>query len=216
MTATDFPKTDQNRIRRLAKRGAYDRETIYPIVDAAQVCHVAFVHEGQPVVIPTIHAREDDTIYLHGAPASRLLKVVAAGAPLCVAVTHLDGLVVARSLFNSSMNYRSAVLFGHGRLLETSEEKLHALEVISEHLLPGRWAEARPTTTTELNATAVVAIEIETGSAKVRTGGPVDDEEDYSLPIWAGVIPLQVHALTPEPDSRLAPGIPVPDYLLGR
>lgn len=210
-----FPKTPRNRVRRLAQRGDYDRSTIYAIVDEALICHVSFVQDGQPYVIPTIHARQGDTLLLHGAKASRLLKHVAAGAPICVAVTILDGLVLARSVFNSSMNYRSAVLFGAGRLLTGTADKLTALEVISEHLLPGRWAGARRPTDHELNATSVVAVDIASASAKVRTGPPGDEEEDYALPVWAGVVPLRQQALPPQADARLDPDVTLPPYLAG-
>ncbi len=208
-----FPQTERNRIRRLPKRGAYDKETIYGIVDAAPICHVGFVDHGQPVVIPTIHARRGDKLFLHGAPASRLLKHIQRGAPVCVTVTLLDGLVLARSVFHHSMNYRSAVIFGRGRLLEEDAEKLAALEAITEHVMPGRWADARQPTTAELRATTVVEIAIEEASAKARTGPPVDDEEDYGLPVWAGVLPTALTYAAPIPDPRLRAGIEPPDYL---
>ena len=210
---TDFAKTDQNRIRRMPERGHYDRESIYPIIDEALICHVGIVVDGQPVVIPTIHARIGDELVLHGAPASRLLKYVQAGHPLCVTITLLDGLVVARSAFNSSMNYRSVVIYGHGRLIDDDAEKLAALAAVTEHLLPGRWQEVRPTTQKELDATTVVAIAMESASAKVRTGPPHDDEADQELPIWAGVLPLRLQALQPIADPELADTISIPEYL---
>lgn len=206
---TVFERTPRNTVRRLPARAAYDREQIYAIVDAAPICHVGFVQEGQPYVIPTIHARLGDTLVFHGAPASRLLKHIAAGEPLCVAVTVLDGIVLARSVFHHSMNYRSAVLFGRGRILE-GEEKWQALEAITEHVWPGRWGEARQPTPQELKATLVVGMEIESASAKVRTGPPKDDEADYALPIWAGVVPVSLVYGEPEPDPHLAPGIAPP------
>lgn len=210
---TTFPQTDLNRVRRIPQRGAYDKETIYGIIDAAPICHVGFVDGGQPVVIPTIHARRDDRLFLHGAPASRMLKHIQSGAPLCVAITILDGLVLARSVFHHSMNYRSVVLFGRGRLLEDDEEKLAALETITEHVLPGRWADARQPNRRELQATSVVEIVIEQASAKVRTGPPGDDEEDYALPVWAGVLPVKLAYGDPVPDPLLAEGIEPPGYL---
>lgn len=208
-----FPKTDRTRLRRLPARGHYDRDTVYSIIDESLICHVGIVDDGQPVVIPTIHARQDDELILHGANASRLLKVIQAGAPLCVTITLLDGLVLARSVFHHSMNYRSVVLFGQGRLVETPAEKLRALETLTEHLMRGRWADARRPTTKELSATTVVAIPIETASAKIRTGPPGDDAEDYELPIWAGVLPTSLTFGAPQADPALTDGIPLPDYV---
>ena len=214
----EFPKDPLNRIRRMPERGAYDRETIYAIVDEALICHVAFVDDGRPFVIPTIHARQGDTLYLHGAKASRLIKQIESGQPLCIAVTLVDGLVFARSIFHHSMNYRSALLFGSGRLVDEPGEKLHALQVLSDHVTPERWKDARPPSPKELNATSVVAITIESASAKARSGPPKDDEEDYALPYWAGVLPLSLQAgeavaedsLTEE---RLDKEVRLPDYL---
>jgi uncharacterized protein len=211
-----FPKTKRNTVKRLPKRGEYDRATIYPIIDAALICHVGFVADGQPYVIPTIHARREDTLILHGSTASRLLKQMGSGAPLCITITHLDGLVLARSTFHSSMNYRSAVVFGRGRLLEGEAEKLAALELLTEHLMPGRWADTRQPTVPELKGTSVVAVEIESASAKIRTGPPADDEEDYALPIWAGVLPIQQQWGSPLNDPRLNVGIELPGYLVER
>jgi nitroimidazol reductase NimA-like FMN-containing flavoprotein (pyridoxamine 5'-phosphate oxidase superfamily) len=210
---TDFPVSDRNRIRRLPKRAAYDRDAVYGIVDEALVCHVGFVIDEQPYVIPTIHARHEDILYLHGAPASRLLKHAKARGALCVTVTLLDGLVLARSAFHHSMNYRSAVLFGVGREVTDDEEKLRALATLTEHVARGRWADARQPTPRELKATTVVAMTIESASAKVRQGPPVDDEEDVELPIWAGVLPLALTPQTPVPDSRLAAGVETPAYV---
>jgi nitroimidazol reductase NimA-like FMN-containing flavoprotein (pyridoxamine 5'-phosphate oxidase superfamily) len=209
----EFTKTSINKVRRMPERGVYDRDAIYAIIDAAPICHVGFVQDGQPFVIPTIHARLGDEILLHGAKASRLLKHVQAGQPICITVTLLDGLVLARSVFNSSMNYRSALIFGHGRTIEDRAEKLAGLAALSEHLLPGRWQEARQPTEQELKATTLVAIAIDSASAKVRTGPPSDDEDDYSLPIWAGVLPIRQQFLEPEADTRLATGIPLPDSI---
>ncbi len=208
-----FDKTDLNRVRRLPARGQYDRATIDAIVDEALICHVAFVVGDQPFVIPTIHGRMGDEIVLHGAPASRMIKHIAAGNPVAIAVTLVDGLVLARSVFHSSMNYRSAVLFGRGRLIDDDGDKLTALAAISEHLVRGRWADARQPTQKELDATLVVAVPIDSASAKVRTGPPGDDEEDYALPIWAGVLPFQLQPQPPIADARLSADIEVPGYV---
>lgn len=209
----EFAKTTLNKVRRIPERGAYDPETIYAIIDAALICHVGFVQDGQPFVIPTIHARVGDEILLHGAKASRLLKHVQSGQPICASFTLLDGLVLARSVFHSSMNYRSAVVFGHGRIIEDEAEKVRGLAAISEHLLPGRWDDARPPTAQELQATTLVAVAIDSASAKARSGPPSDDEEDYTLPIWAGVLPIRQQFLVPEADPRLIEGVPVPEYI---
>jgi hypothetical protein len=209
----EFPVTQQNRIRRVPQRGHHDKDTIYRILDEGLVCHVGLVEDHQPVVIPMNYARRDDALILHGAPASRLLKYIQAGHPVCVTVTLLDGLVLARSAYHHSMNYRSVVVFGRGRLIEAEEEKLAALEILSEHILPGRWRDARKPNRQELDATAVVSINIESASAKVRTGPPVDDEEDYQLPVWAGVVPIQQQALPPVSDPRLRKEVRVPTYV---
>lgn len=209
----EFPQTSQNRVRRVPARGAYDKATIYPIVDEALICHVGLVTEGQPVVIPTLHARRGDEILLHGATTSRLMQYAASGAPLCITVTHVDGLVLARSVFHHSANYRSAVLFGTGTLVADEEEKLAALATFTEKLIPGRWEDARRPNAVEMKATSVVAVAIDSASAKVRTGPPKDDEEDYALDVWAGVIPLQVQRLLPDPDPRLDATVTLPAYL---
>jgi len=210
---SEFPIIELNRVRRVPKRGQYDKDTIYRILDEGLVCHVGLVEDGQPVVIPMNYARRDDTVILHGAPASRLVKYVQAGRPVCVTVTLLDGLVVARSVYHHSMNYRSAVVFGRGRLIDAEQEKLAALEVLTEHILPGRWQDARRPNRQELDATSVVSVAIETASAKVRTGPPADDEDDYQLPVWAGVLPIQQQALTPVNDPRLRRDIPLPSSI---
>jgi hypothetical protein len=206
-------QTNRTRIKRLPKRGYYDRETIYNILDEALICHVGFVENEQPIVIPINFARVDDTIVLHGAKASRLLKHVADGHPVCVEATIVDGLVLARSVFHHSVNYRSVVLFGMGRLVDNEQEKLAALEAVTEHLIPGRWKEARLPNRKEMNATSVVSIKIDEASAKVRQGGPLDDEEDYSLPVWAGVLPLQHSPLPPIRDERQSEDIALPSYI---
>jgi nitroimidazol reductase NimA-like FMN-containing flavoprotein (pyridoxamine 5'-phosphate oxidase superfamily) len=210
---TDFPKTEKNSIKRLPKRGYYDRETIYRILDEALICHVGFVEGSQPYVIPINFGRMGDAIILHGAKASRLLKQVEAGNPVCVEVTIVDGLVLARSVFHHSVNYRSVVVFGAGRLIVDEQEKLAALEAVSEHLVPGRWQEARLPNEKELNATSVVAIRIDEASAKVRTGPPVDEEEDYHLPVWAGVLPFQLMPLLPIQDEVQSDGVSLPNYV---
>ena len=210
---TDFAKTEKNSIKRLPKRGYYDRETIYRILDEALICHVGFVEAGQPYVIPINFARVGDYIVLHGAKASRLLKHIEAGNPVCVEATIVDGLVLARSVFHHSLNYRSVVLFGRGRLVLEVQEKLAALEAVSEHLIPGRWKEARLPNPKELNATSVVSIQIDEASAKVRMGPPVDEEEDYALPVWAGVLPLQESPLSPIQDELQSNDVPLPGYI---
>lgn len=213
MSTTTFPKTRRNTVKRLPKRGDYDRATIYPIIDAALICHVGFVIDGQPYVIPTIHARKDDTLILHGSAASRMFEHIASGESICITMTHLDGLVLARSAFHSSMNYRSAVVFGRGHLIEDQQEKVEALAILTEKLMPGRWTDTRQPTPQELKGTSVVAIQIESASAKTRTGPANDDEEDYALPIWAGVLPVQLQWGTPIDDPRLGEGIELPEYI---
>lgn len=210
---TDFVKTKRNRINRLPKRGYYDRETVYRILDEALICHVGFAEGGQPYVIPINFARLGDTIVMHGAKASRLLKHVEAGHPICVEATIVDGLVLARSVFHHSLNYRSVVLFATGRLVEDEIEKLAALEAVTEHLIPGRWKEARRPNRKELNATSVVSIAIDEASAKVRVGPPVDEEEDYGLPVWAGVLPLQEIPSAPVRDAVQSEDVPLPEYI---
>jgi nitroimidazol reductase NimA-like FMN-containing flavoprotein (pyridoxamine 5'-phosphate oxidase superfamily) len=211
--AADFSPTARTTLRRLPKRGSFERQTVYEILDEGFVCHVGFVNDGQPFVIPTAYGRVGDVLYLHGAKASRMLKALAAGSEVCVTVTLVDGLVLARSAFHHSINYRSVVVFGRPRAVESEEEKNAALEAFTEHIMRGRWAEVRRPTPEELAATNVVALPLAEASAKVRTGPPIDDEEDYALPIWAGVLPLRVEPGTPEPDPRLHAGTPVPEYV---
>lgn len=212
---TQFANVDKNRIKRLPERGHYDRETIYGILDEALICHVGFVEDGQPYVIPINFARVGDTIVLHGAKASRLLKHIEAGHPVCVEATIVDGLVLARSVFHHSVNYRSVVLFGRGHAVEEEHEKRLALEAITEHLIPGRWQEARLPSPKELNATRVVLIPIDEASAKIRMGPAVDEQEDYALPVWAGILPLAEKSLVPIQDERLPADIPLPEYIAG-
>jgi uncharacterized protein len=184
--------TKRTTVKRHAERGAYDRETIDAILDEALICHVGFALDGQPYVIPTIHARDGDVLYLHGAPASRMLRALKEGIDACVTVTLLDGLVLARSVYNHSMNYRSVVVLGRPREVTDAAEKLRAMECVVEHVVPGRWSEARQPNRKELKATTILALSIEEASAKIRTGPPVDFDEDLELPYWAGVIPLDL------------------------
>ncbi len=205
-----FNTTPRNKVKRIPKRGHYDKATIYEILDAAFMCHVGFSIEGQPFVIPTAYGRDGDAIYLHGATTSRMLQhLEQAGMPACLTVTHLDGVVLARSTFNSSMNYRSAVVFGTATLLE-DDEKMHALEVITENIWKGRWDEARLPNAKEMKATKVLKLHIESASAKIRTGGPGDEKSDYELPIWAGVIPMTTEYGAAIPDELLHEGIETP------
>ena len=211
--AEDFSPTARTTLRRLPKRGSFERQTVYEILDEGFVCHVGFVSDGQPFVIPTAYGRVGDTLYLHGAKASRMLKALSAGSEVCVTVTLVDGLVLARSAFHHSINYRSVVVFGRARLVESEEEKGSALEAFTEHIMRGRWAEVRWPTPEETAATTVVALPLGEASAKVRTGPPIDDEEDYELPVWAGVLPLRVEPGAPVPDPRLPEATPLPEYV---
>ena len=204
-------KTPRTTVKRLPRRARYDFDTIAAILDAGFLCHIGFMAEGQPFVIPTGFGRDGETLYFHGSSVSRTLKQVADGVPMCLTVTHLDGLVLARSGFHSSMNYRSVVVLGAARKVE-GDEKLHALEVISEQILKGRWAQIRGPSRKELNGTTVLALPIGEASAKVRTGPPVDDEEDYAMPVWAGVLPLAMKAGQPIADDRLPDTIKPPGY----
>jgi nitroimidazol reductase NimA-like FMN-containing flavoprotein (pyridoxamine 5'-phosphate oxidase superfamily) len=204
--------TGKTRIRRLPERGVADRDTIYSILDEGLVCHTAYVIDERPVVIPTLYVRDHDRILLHGSNSMGLARAVRAGSPLSVAVTHLDGLVVARSAFNSSANYRSVVIHGHGRLLET-EDKADAFDVIIDKLIPGRLADLRPSTASEIAQTSVIEIILEEVSAKVRSGGPGDDPEDLDQQVWAGVIPMELVAGEALPAPDLREGIHLPDYL---
>lgn len=192
----------------MPKRGAYDRATIDAILDEALVCHLAFEHDGQPFAIPTLHARVGDVVYVHGSAASRMLRAVGEGIPACLTVTIVDGIVLARSIFHHSMNYRSAILLGIARPVAEPAEKLTALEAFSERLVPGRWADVRPPNRKELKATSVLALPIDEASAKIRTGPPIDDDEDHDLDVWAGVIPVRLTAGEPQDDPLLRPGIP--------
>jgi nitroimidazol reductase NimA-like FMN-containing flavoprotein (pyridoxamine 5'-phosphate oxidase superfamily) len=204
--------TARTRVVREPDRAVYDREAVYQILDEGFICHVGFNVDGQPFVIPTSYGRAGDNLYIHGSAASRMLRNVDGGIPVCITVTLLDGLVLARSIFNHSMNYRSVVILGTATAVVDPSEKLEALRSLSEHILPGRWAESRYPNERELKATTALRVPITEFSAKVRQGPPVDDEEDYAFRTWAGVIPLETVARTPIPDARCAPEIPVPAY----
>lgn len=213
MNQTEFPKTGRNTVIRAPKRAHYDRETVHAILDASSICHVGFVAHDQPFVIPTIYGRDGDRLFIHGAAASRMLRELRAGIPACITVTLLDGLVLARSAFHHSMNYRSVMLFGALRELEDVEEKNAGLKVIMDHMMRGRWEDVRAPTAQELKATSVCVLELEEASAKIRTGGPNEDDADYALNCWAGVIPLAVTAEAPVNDEKLRDGIDVPAYV---
>jgi uncharacterized protein len=205
----------RTRLVREADRAVYDRDAAYKILDEGFICHVGFVVDGQPFVIPTGYGRVGDNLYIHGSAASRMLRRVDEGIAVCVTVTLLDGLVLARSIFNHSMNYRSVVILGTARAVNDSKEKLEALRLLSEHILPGRWVESRQPNEKELKATSVLRLPIEEFSAKVRQGPVVDDEEDYAFSTWAGVIPLTMVAGEPIDDARLVPGVRAPQYARG-
>lgn len=207
-----FPQTDRTKLKRLPKRGHFDRETVYGILDEGFICHVGFSVDGQPFVIPTGYARSGDKLYIHGSQASRMLRNLAGGIDACVTVTIVDGLVLARSAFHHSMNYRSVLVFGRATLVDDAEEKMTALVALSEHIVRGRWADVREPTEQEMVQTTVLCLPIEEASAKIRSGPPLDDEEDYVLPIWAGIVPLKLVAGDPINDPRLSAEIPVPEY----
>lgn len=199
--------TGRTQLRRYPNRGSFDSETIYSILDEGFLCHVGFAVDGQPFVIPTGYARSGDRLFIHGSAASRMLKTLGGGVDVCVTVTLLDGLVLARSGFHHSMNYRSVVVIGKARLVSEREEKLEALRAFTNHVVPGRWEEVRPPTDQELKATTVLGIPIEEASAKMRSGPPIDDEEDYAWPVWAGVIPAGLRFGEPLDDPRLKQGV---------
>ncbi|MFO7298770.1 MAG: pyridoxamine 5'-phosphate oxidase family protein [Actinomycetes bacterium] len=212
-----YEVTSRNKVRRLEGRAHYDRETVHAVLDAALVCHVGIVREEGPLVVPTIFGRIDDTVYFHGSVASGNLRAMRAGTEVCVAATVVDGIVLARSLFNSSMNYQSVVAFGRSRQVSDPGEREAALKAISDHVLPGRWEDARRPDHTEDLQTAVVAVDIEQASAKVRDWGVGDEpEEDLELDVWAGVLPLRMVTGEPQPDPKLRPGIEVPGYVRDR
>jgi uncharacterized protein len=206
-------KTPRTKLRRVPQRGVHDRETIDSILDEALVCHVGFVHDGHPAVIPTLHARVGDEVFVHGSAASRMIRTLASGIEVCLTVTLIDGLVLARSAFHHSVNYRSVVLYGTAQPVTEPDEKERVLEAFTEKLVPGRWPNVRWPTRKELKGTSALRLPIREGSAKVRTGPPIDDDEDYALDAWAGVLPLRTEWLPPEPDPRLKAGIPTPAHV---
>ena len=210
---SEFTPTERTQVKRLPKRGNYDREVVYKILDSGIVCHIGFSVDGQPYVIPTNYGRSGDILYIHGSAASRMLRTLAGGIPMCVTVTHLDGLVLARSAFHHSVNYRSVVILGTAKLVEEPAEKMEALRIFTEQVMKGRWDDIRIPTEQELKATTVISVKLEEVSAKVRTGGPVDDEEDYALPVWAGVLPLETVAKPLIPDEKRKSDPPVPEYM---
>jgi len=212
---SDLEPTPRTTLRRLPARGHFDRATVNAILDEALVCHVGFVSDGQPFVIPTIHARVGDHVFVHGSAASRMLKTLQGGLPVCLTVTLVDGLVLARSAFHHSMNYRSVVVLGDAEAVTDNGEKWDALHAIVEHVAPGRWSEVREPSAKELAGTLVLRLPIEEASAKVRTGPPLDDEEDYALECWAGVLPLRLTPGTPVPDPRMPEGRPLPASVTG-
>jgi len=210
-TTDSFKVTARTRLRRRPARAAYDRATVYAILDEALICHVGFSVDAQPYVIPTIHARVGDQLYMHGAAASRMMRALGEGIPACVTVTLLDSLVLARSAFHHSMNYRSVVVLGTATTVTDHAERLAALEAIVEHVVPRRWREVRPPNAKELRATAVLRLPLREVSAKVRTGPPIDDADDLALDVWAGVLPLRTVVGPPVADPLLAAGITLPD-----
>ncbi|MDQ2936725.1 MAG: pyridoxamine 5'-phosphate oxidase family protein [Acidobacteriota bacterium] len=207
-----FTPTERTTLKRLPKRGVYDRELVYGILDEGFICHVGFVVDRQPIVIPTGYARVDDRLYIHGSQVSRMLRTLAQGVDVSVAITLIDGLVLARSAFHHSMNYRSVVIFGRASIIEEKEAKVAALFAFSEHVIAGRWDDVRGPSEQEIKATTVLSLPLEEVSAKVRSGPPLDDEEDYELTVWAGVIPLRLVAKEPVPDPRLPPNVEPPSY----
>jgi nitroimidazol reductase NimA-like FMN-containing flavoprotein (pyridoxamine 5'-phosphate oxidase superfamily) len=211
--SNEYAVSKQNKVRQLREKAAYDKETVHGILDSAMLAHVAFVEDGQPVVVPMLYGREDETLFLHGARKARIIRLLESTGTACLNVTHVDGLVYARSAFNSSMNYRSATVFGQAQLVEDSDEKLHALRVISESTMPGRWDELREPLVNEVKMTGVIALTIESASAKISTGMPEDEDEDYEIPIWAGVLPLVSRFTTLQSDDRLIEGIEPSDVV---
>lgn len=203
----------QNKVRQLREKAVYDKATVHGILDSAMLAHVAFVQDDQPVVVPMLFGREGETLYLHGARKARVVRLLESTGTACLNVTHVDGLVYARSAFNSSMNYRSATVYGSARLVEGENEKLRALRVITECTMPGRWDELREPLVKEVKMTGVIALEIESASAKVATGMPEDEDDDYDIPIWAGVLPLESRFTTLQSDDRLIEGVEPSDVV---
>lgn len=210
----DYAIDKQNKVRQLRDKAAYDKETVHAILDAGILAHVAFVQDGQPVVVPMLYGRRDETVFLHGAKKSRIIRLLEGTGTACMNVTLVDGLVYARSAFNSSMNYRSVTLFGKARLIEDDAEKRAALRVITECTMPGRWDELREPLEKEVRMTGVIALDIESASAKVSTGMPVDEDEDYSIPVWAGVLPLRAQFTNLQADGRVLDGVEASDVVL--
>src|SRR5499426_839762 len=210
---SQFTVTSRTTLKRLPDRGAFDRETVYRILDEAFVCHVGFEVDGQPYVIPTAYGRIGDTLYIHGSAASRMQRSLSKRIPMCVTVTLVDGLVLARSAFHHSINYRSVVIFGAATMVEAAEEKMTALRAFTEHVIPGRWNDVREPNEQELKGTSVLALPLVEVSAKVRTGPPKDDEEDMGIPVWAGELPLRITAGLPVDDPQLSAGIRPPGYV---
>jgi nitroimidazol reductase NimA-like FMN-containing flavoprotein (pyridoxamine 5'-phosphate oxidase superfamily) len=208
-----YTMTDRTSLKRLPKRGDYNQETVHAILDEGFVCHIGFVVEGRPFVIPTGYARVDETIYVHGSSASRMLRTLSSGVDVCLTVTLLDGLVLARSAFHHSMNYRSVVVFGKAYAVDDPVEKCSALRALTEHIVPGRWDDVREPDEQEMKGTLVLKLPLEEVSAKVRTGPPIDDEADYALPIWAGVLPLNMTPGTPIRDDRAPENSEPPEYI---
>jgi nitroimidazol reductase NimA-like FMN-containing flavoprotein (pyridoxamine 5'-phosphate oxidase superfamily) len=209
----NFIPTEKTKVNRLPKRGFYDKETIYSILDEGIVCHVGFIINDKPFVIPTAYVRVDDYIYIHGAKSNQMINAINEGSEACITVTLLDGYVLARSAFHHSMNYRSVVIFGKGKIVEDDEEKMSALKAFTEHVVKGRWDDVREPSEKEMNTTSVLKFPIEEASAKVRTGPPVDDKDDYDMNVWAGVLPVKTMFGEPIRDGQLKENVSVPGYL---
>ena len=203
----EYDVSKQNKVRQISGKAAYDKETVHEILDSALLASVGFVQDGQPVVVPMLYGREGEVVFLHGARKARIIRLLESTSTACINVTHVDALVYARSAFNSSMNYRSATVYGSPRLLEDPDEKLHALRIITECTMPGRWDELREPLENEIKKTGVIALDIESASAKISTGMPDDEEADYDIPIWAGILPLKSEFTTIESDDRLIEGV---------
>ena len=210
----EYAKGEQNQVRQLRNKAAYDKETVHAILDAGLLAHIAFVQDGQPVVVPMLYGRSNETVFLHGARKARVIRLLEATGTACMNVTLVDGLVYARSAFNSSMNYRSVTLFGNARLVDDDAEKRAALRVITECTMPGRWDELREPLAKEVRMTGVIALDIESASAKVSTGMPEDEDEDYSIPVWAGVLPLRAQFTNLQTDDRVLDGVEATDVVL--